>query len=204
MEQEFEYIKSEDDIVKKPITFLNEGDYRDLVFMAISIFVIGEFWLASTHVEEIKAAPLEWWICMPFATVMLARTITLYGVAKWLRRWFVHMEPDSSHAGENSEPNKGLLEPIGWLLQCPICVGMHSASVLVITYAFAPDFGWAATIMLAIASGSMLLHHFTELLSWSSRVARVTAGLISPDPGTPGYEARENIYSILKNLNKEK
>jgi hypothetical protein len=185
------------------IQFLSVENYRDFVFFIIAIFVLTEMWLTSTHIDVIKAAPLIWWICLPFATVMMARTITFYGISKFIRRWFVHEEPDSSHAGMNNEPNEGAVEPIGWLIQCPICTGMHSASILFLLYAFFPNFGWTVAVMLAVAAGSMLLHHTAELLSWGSRLMRVLSGFISPDPGTEGYEMRDRIYTFIREHCKE-
>lgn len=189
-------------IVRKSFRVICKENYNDIVYAGISALVVGEFYLASTRINEIKSAPIEWWVCMPLAVVMLARTITLYGVASWIRRWFLYMERDSCNAGENSEPKKGLLEPLGSLLQCPICTGMHSASLLVILYAFFPDMGWTTTIMLAFASLSMILHYAVELFSWSGRLARVLSGLFSPDPNTEGYEVKQNVYEFLKKLNK--
>jgi hypothetical protein len=162
---------------------------------------VGEMVLLSNHIDAMIVAPWYVWVMFPFATVMGARTIAVYGVMSWFRRPFTNEIADSCYAGMNVEPKRGLAYPWGWLIGCPICSGTHFGTALLLLYCLNQRLGLAFLLGLSVAAASFMLHYLSEKLSWGARRDRVLAGLISPDPGTIGYETKMAL--IKKLLEKE-
>jgi hypothetical protein len=181
--------------------------YRDKVFMSFMILFGIETLIISFHLEPIKAAPWYFWATYPFAVLMGARTIVHYYVMDWFRQFFVHLEPDSSNAGKDNQPNEGKIHPFGELVACPVCTGTHFASLLMTVYCLFPNLGLAAVILLGFAGINPLLYWLNELLSWSARAARVYSGQVSPDPDTAEYQLRHanriSALAMIKEVEKE-
>ena len=144
-----------------------------VLLFVTSIYII-------TKLTHIELGVLEL-VILSFATVRMARTLSFNTIADFIRRPFCQVQEDSCGAGENVHPRgTGLRYAIGELLACPICTGTWSALLMLICWVwFRP-----LVYILAIASGSELLHWFFDVLEWTGRAARCVSGLISPDPKT--------------------
>jgi hypothetical protein len=116
------------------------------------------------------------------AVFRMACTISFNEIMEWLREPFTEVIKDSSGAGANVHPKgEGFRYAIGSLLSCPICTGTWCALVLLGIYTIYEPLGITMIWVFGLAGASEATWRIVSFFEWAGRLARVSAGSISPD-----------------------
>lgn len=134
--------------------------------------VVIEALISSQHGDVI--AQLQAWqiILLGFASFRGGVSISEDGVFSWLRAPICVTTKDG--AGDSISPRyrRGWKHVVGEFMSCPICTGLHTASVLLMLYTLAPSFGLVLIYILAAGGLLEMLHSGREYLFWNGRSAR--------------------------------
>lgn len=145
------------------------------------VFIV--LFLAECAVAALHPPTLEWWmlIALGLAALRVGRSISYNGVFAWLRAPFTVTTPDSSGAGDSTNPRQDihpLLYALGDCIACPICTSTHGAGILYALLAWLPPLGMVLILVLAAAQIAEVFHWHSERDEWQGRHAREEAGTI--------------------------
>lgn len=99
-------------------------------------------------------------LLIAFATFRITRLMVYDKIMRWFRDLFVG--------------GKGPLRTINDLLQCPWCIGIWAALIIVFVYAVFP-WGWFVMFFLAMAGAGSLLQVVANLVGWKAEILKMEA-----------------------------
>ncbi len=130
---------------------------------ALSLFfaalvVLALLWLAALG-RLAAAVPLGDFFLMTLAVMRLTRLFTYDSITAFIREWF---------AGKDLNSFEGSL---GTLINCPWCMGLWFALVVVFFY-FATPSAWYVILILALSAAASLVQLLANWLGWSAEVKK--------------------------------
>ena len=126
----------------------------------LCLLVLGLSWLAS-HDRFPMGVSVWGFTLMTLAIFRLVRLTCYDVITQFVRDWFVS-------ARENS-----FLGTVGTLLNCPWCVGLWYAFVVVFFY-YATPYAWPVILVLALAGAASFIQIFANLLGWVAEHKKLT------------------------------
>lgn len=116
-------------------------------------------------------------VLMAFATFRITRLIVYDKIARWFRELFAQrrvFEKDGATYVEVMEYGSGLRHTIYDLLQCPWCIGIWSALIVVFCY-FVFAWAWSVIFFLALAGAGSLLQVVANGIGWRAESLKLEA-----------------------------
>lgn len=116
-------------------------------------------------------------IMMTFAAFRITRLVVYDKITRWFRELFVSkrdVERDGKQWVEIVPLERGFRHTIYDLLQCPWCIGIWSALVVVFCY-FIFDWAWSVIFFLALAGASTLLQLLANSFGWKAENYKLDA-----------------------------
>lgn len=107
-------------------------------------------------------------ILMALATFRITRLVVYDKITRWFRELFVstrHVEKEGSVWVEVVPHANGLRHTIYDLLQCPWCIGVWSALIVVFCY-FIFAWAWFVIFFLALAGAGSLIQVVANAIGW--------------------------------------
>ena len=116
-------------------------------------------------------------LLMAFATFRITRLVVYDKITRWFRELFVKRrvyEKDGSSWVEIIPYGRGFRHTIYDLLQCPWCIGIWSALIVVFFY-FVFPWAWSVIFFLALAGAGTLLQLWANSLGWHAENLKLDA-----------------------------
>lgn len=132
---------------------------------AFSVFFAAMLMLAVSYLASAGRLPqsVPVWdaILMAFATFRISRLIVYDRIARWFRELF-------------NRKNGGFFETVRDLLECPWCVGVWAALIVIFCYQVF-DWGWFVIFFLALAGAGSLLQVVANMIGWRAETLKMEA-----------------------------
>jgi len=143
-----------------------EQNFWNFVF---SVFFIVVLVAAAWYMKEIRggyliSVPPFDAIMMAFATFRITRLLVYDKIARWFRDLF-------------PQNGWGPLATINDLLQCPWCIGIWAALIVVFCY-FVFDWAWFVIFFLALAGAGSLLQVIANGIGWRAENLKKTTEML--------------------------
>ncbi len=153
--------------------------HQRIAYVGISATFFGLLVFASIYGGEIvkEITPLKF-VMLAFCAIRLGRLMAYDTVFSTYRSFWVKTVPDSTGAGESTEPahEHGHHRALGELLSCPICSGTWATAAVVYLALFLPAIAWnLIAIMGAIGAGEVL-NSIIEACGWFAQAQREQVG----------------------------
>ena len=116
-------------------------------------------------------------IMMAFAAFRITRLVVYDKITRWFRELFaktVVVEKDSVEYVEVVPYPSGFRHTVYDLLNCPWCIGIWSAAIVVFAY-FVYPWAWSVIFFLAIAGAGSLLQVIANSVGWRAENLKIEA-----------------------------
>lgn len=116
-------------------------------------------------------------LLMALATFRLTRLIVYDKIARWFRELFAdvrHYEKDGTKWVEVCPHGSGIRATLYDLLQCPWCIGIWAALVVMFSY-FVFVWAWSVIFFLALAGVGSLLQVIANGIGWRAELLKLQA-----------------------------
>ncbi len=113
-------------------------------------------------------------VMMAFAAFRITRLIVYDKIARWFRELFAdtrEFEKDGVTWIEIKPYGSGFRHTVHDLLQCPWCIGVWSALVVVFCY-FVFNWAWSVIFFLALAGAGSLLQVIANAIGWKAEILK--------------------------------
>lgn len=140
--------------------------HTTLSFFFAALAVFAYLWLAASA-RLAAFVPVGDFFLMALAVMRLVRLFTYDSITAFIRQWFADADPES------------LAGSLGTLINCPWCMGLWFALIVVFFY-FATPVVWYAILVLALAAMASFLQIFTNLIGWSAEAKKREAQSFLP------------------------
>lgn len=155
---------------------VNSQNFWDIVFIfsyAIILAVYMQFYGIATMNVLLNISPFHF-IILTIATFRMTRLFVSDHITQWMRDMFmiVYFSTDPITGMQNTirtKRVKGLSRVIGDLFGCQWCMGIWTASLIVVLYVMTMTYsltiGWVIIILFALAGGASFTQGFASYLS---------------------------------------
>ena len=139
-----------------------EQDFWNFIF---SVFFVGVLAAAIWHIKQVQggfpiAVPPFDALLIALATFRVTRLMVYDKITRWFRDLFVG--------------GWGPFATIADLLQCPWCIGIWGALVIIFVYSVFP-WGWLFVFFLAMAGAGSLLQVIANIIGWKAEILKLEA-----------------------------
>lgn len=147
-----------------------------------SVFFIGVLVAAVYYMYELRGGYLvsvPWFdaIIMSFAAFRITRLIVYDKIARWFRELFAarrEFEEGGVVYVEVTPYPRGFRHTVYDLLNCPWCIGVWSALVVVFCY-FVFSWAWSVIFFLGLAGAGSLLQVVANSIGWRAEILKIEA-----------------------------
>ena|SRR3990167_5682904 len=161
-----------------------DQNYWNFVFSVFFIVVLvgSLFFMRSMRGGYPMAVPPFDAFLMALATFRITRLIVYDKITRWFRELFADTREFSSTLGTGEEVimvevrpyGSGLRHTIYDLLQCPWCIGIWSALIVVVCY-FVFPWSWTVIFFLALAGAGSLFQVVANAVGWHAENLKLDA-----------------------------
>jgi hypothetical protein len=116
-------------------------------------------------------------VMMAFAAFRITRLVVYDKIARWFRELFAEtreVERDGVTYIEVRTRPKGFRHTVYDLLNCPWCIGVWSALIVMVVY-FVFPWGWSVIFFLAIAGAGSLIQVAANAIGWRAENLKLEA-----------------------------
>lgn len=147
-----------------------------------SIFFIGVLMVAVYYMQELRggylvSVPPFDALVMSFAAFRITRLIVYDKIARWFRELFAsrrEYEEDGVTYVEVAPYPSGFRHTVYDLLNCPWCIGVWSALIVVFCY-FVFAWAWSVIFFLALAGAGSLIQVVANAIGWRAENLKLEA-----------------------------
>lgn len=147
-----------------------------------SVFFICVLAAAVWYMQEVRggfliSVPPFDALMLAFATFRITRLVVYDKIARWFRELFAdrhEYEKDGKAWVEVKPPASGFRHAVYDLLQCPWCIGIWAALVVIFVY-FVYPWGWFFCFFLGLAGAGSLLQVMANGIGWRAEILKLDA-----------------------------
>jgi len=144
-----------------------------------TVFFIVVLAAAAWYMKEVRggylgSVPVFDAVMMAFAAFRITRLVVYDKISRWFRELFANVrtyERDGQTWIEVTSHPSGFRHTIYDLLQCPWCIGIWAALIVVFCY-FIFDWAWFVIFFLAIAGAGSLLQVISNAIGWKAEILK--------------------------------